>query len=72
MLLLAIVVVDPDTPSHHVLHMTTSCDDVRQSDKGKRTSEMATAFMEDIFGTMPYPWQQEVISHLCCMQLHLR
>ena len=34
-----------------------------------RCSEMATYFMEEVFGTTPYPWQQQVIAHLCCMSI---
>mgnify|MGYP002177090796 CR=1 FL=1 len=33
----------------------------------RRCIEMCTYFQEEVFGTTPYPWQQEVIAHLCCM-----
>jgi superfamily II DNA helicase RecQ len=54
---------------HPLPHMTTNRVDARRTAYLERTSEMAKAFMEEVFCTTPYPWQQEVISHLCCMQI---
>ena len=31
--------------------------------------ELCSSFMLQVFGTKPHPWQQEVITHLCCMMI---
>jgi superfamily II DNA helicase RecQ len=30
---------------------------------------MAVWFMEEVFETTPYLWQQQVVAHLCCMPI---
>jgi superfamily II DNA helicase RecQ len=33
----------------------------------QRCSEFASYYMKEVFGTTPYPWQLQVMAHLCCM-----
>jgi superfamily II DNA helicase RecQ len=42
---------------------------LRQRAYHHRCSKMAKEVMEEVFERTPYPWQQKVIAHLCCMPL---
>ena len=43
--------------------------DMRHRAYRRRCTEMAVWFMEEVFDTTPYLWQQQVIAHLCCMPI---
>ncbi len=48
-------------------NMVDTTSDTRRRGYQRRCKEITSTSMLKVFGTKPYPWQQEVIAHLCCM-----
>ena len=56
-------------PTALSLRMSDTCTDMHRRAYHHCCTELASAFMLQVFGTNPYPWQQDVIAHLGCIRI---